>query len=122
MAGEARVAHVRRGLEHAVVAGHDAHEELVVRRAVAMAGVHGASGWLAGWLAVPRRVHNCVADAAPSCRGEIRAAAACESALELEEGTALTVYACAGNCELSRIQTFVHSWRLSNPKLGVRAI
>ena len=51
MAGEAWVrAHVRRGLEHAVVAGHDAHEELVVRRAVAMAGVHGASaGWLAGW-------------------------------------------------------------------------
>ena len=49
MAGEAWVrAHVRRGLEHAVVAGHDAHEELVVRRAVAMAGVHGASGWLAG--------------------------------------------------------------------------
>ena len=64
MAGEARVAHVRRGLEHAVVAGHDAHKELVVRRAVAMAGVHGASGWLAGWLAVPRRVHNCDADAA----------------------------------------------------------
>ena len=57
MAGEAWVrAHVRRGLEHAVVAGHDAHEELVVRRAVAMAGVHGAS---AGWLAVPRRVQLC---------------------------------------------------------------
>ena len=52
MAGEAWVrAHVRRGLEHAVVAGHDAHEELVVRRAVAMAGVHGASGWLSCWLA-----------------------------------------------------------------------
>ncbi len=60
MAGEAWVrAHVRRGLEHAVVAGHDAHEELVVRRAVAMARVHGASGWLAGWLAVPRRVQLC---------------------------------------------------------------
>ena len=60
MAGEAWVrAHVRRGLEHAMVAGHDAHEELVVRRAVAMAGVHGASGWLAGWLAVPGGCNLC---------------------------------------------------------------
>ena len=50
LAGEARVAHVRRGLEHAVVAGHDAHEELVVQRAVAMAGVPSLRlvGWLAG--------------------------------------------------------------------------
>ena len=61
MAGEAWVgAHVRRGLEHAMVTGHDAHEELVVRWAVAMAGVHGASGWLAGWRC------NCGADAAKS--------------------------------------------------------
>ena len=60
MAGEAWVrAHVRRGLEHAMVTGHDAHEELVVRWAVAMAGVHGASGWLAGWLAVPGGCNLC---------------------------------------------------------------
>ena len=66
MAGEAWVrAHVRRGLEHAVVAGHDAHEELVVRRAVAMAGVHGASGWLAGWLACPGACSNCAVTQLP---------------------------------------------------------
>ena len=57
-AGVDGVDHVGRRLEHGVVAGDDAHEELLVRRAVAMAGVHGCwlvSRWARGTV---RRVRG----------------------------------------------------------------